>query len=100
LTGLQDRQNRDVKKIVAACGLKLEIRFAHKWINRCSQKISVTTQLSRDNYESTGSFFSLSFWLVQNPSSYPITFDVFNKEGFPTSGNDRSQRGRIPNKRE
>ena len=68
MTGLQDRQNRDVKKIVAACGLKLEIRFAHKWINRRSQKISVTTQLSRDNYELTGSFFSLSFWLVQNPS--------------------------------
>jgi len=34
----------------------------------------------------------LSFWLVQNPSSYPITSDVPNKEGFPTSGNDRSQR--------
>jgi len=32
-------------------------------------KLIVTTQLSRDNYESTESFFSLSFWLVQNPSS-------------------------------
>jgi len=37
-------------------------------------------------------FLSLSFWLVQNPSFYPITSDVLNKEGFPTSGNDRSQR--------
>jgi len=42
----------------------------------------------------------LSFWLVQNPSSYPITSVVLNKEGFPTSGNDRSQRGRIPDNRD
>ncbi|PIY19266.1 hypothetical protein COZ13_06175, partial [Candidatus Desantisbacteria bacterium CG_4_10_14_3_um_filter_40_18] len=40
---------------------------------------------------------SLLFWLVQNPSSYPATS---NKEGFPTNGNDRSQRAWIPDKRE
>jgi len=43
---------------------------------------------------------SLSFRLVRNPSFYPTTSDVFNKEGFPTSGNDRSERGKIPDKRE